>query len=448
MSKNIYVIDTSAFIFDQDILHKLNDCTCYIPLTVLEELDKLKNRQDEVGKTAREIVRKLYKLYELSNNKSDNLVFVLENGVKVIIKPFELKEKLPNGLDINTNDNKILSFCLVIKETVNKNVKLITKDLLLTIKAESFGISCFNYEKTVVEKRQTQLYTGYRTVILEQSEGIDKLFEEEKIDAYDILQKEIVKELFPNEFLILQFGDNQSALARYTCFNNKHIVQLIKNVSPCKIEGKNKEQKFAIDILMDPKVKLVTIIGSAGTGKTLMAIACGLHLVLETKTYKSLVVTRPIYPVGRDIGYLPGTMEEKLEPWISPVKDNLRFLLSAGQKTKRNEETLNFLFENGTIEIEAMTFIRGRSIANAFIIIDEAQNLNVHELKTIITRVGEGTKIVLTGDIEQIDNMLVDSTNNGLTTAVEKFKPYSLSGHVTLVKGERSEIATLAATIL
>jgi PhoH-like ATPase len=227
------------------------------------------------------------------------------------------------------------------------------------------------------------------------------------------------------------------------------MLRPISNYSPCKIEGKNKEQKFAIDLLLNSEIPLVTVVGLAGSGKTLLAIASGLHQVIDAKRYKSLIICRPIQPLGKDIGYLPGTLEEKLEPWIAPIKDNLRYLLSAdGKKSKRGEETMQMLFENGTIEVEAMTFIRGRSIANAFIIIDEAQNLNAHELKTIITRVGEGTKIVLTGDIEQIDNMYVDSVSNGLTIAIEKFKDSEISGHVTLTKGERSSLATIAASIL
>jgi PhoH-like ATPase len=216
-----------------------------------------------------------------------------------------------------------------------------------------------------------------------------------------------------------------------------------------KLDAKNKEQRFALQLLLDPDVKLVTLAGLAGCGKTLLSIAAGLELVLEKKKYKSLVVCRPVQPMGKDIGFLPGTIEEKMEPWVAPIKDNLRFLLSASGKRSRNiEETLNMYFDDGTIEVEAMTFIRGRSISNAFMIIDEAQNLNAHELKTILTRVGEGTKIVLTGDIEQIDNTYVDSLSNGLTVAIEKFKDHEISGHVTLTKGERSELATLAAKIL
>jgi PhoH-like ATPase len=252
--------------------------------------------------------------------------------------------------------------------------------------------------------------------------------------------------LHPNEFVIMKNDMfNKSALARFS----NGMLKSISTYSPCKIEGRNKEQKIALDLLLNPDIPLVTVVGSAGTGKTLLAIASGLHQVIDTKRYKSLIVCRPIQPLGKDIGFLPGTMEEKMEPWVAPIKDNLRYLLTAdGKKSKRSEETMQMLFDNGTIEVEAMTFIRGRSIANAFMIIDEAQNLNAHELKTIITRVGEGTKIVLTGDIEQIDNMYVDSVSNGLTIAIEKFKDSELSGHITLVKGERSALATMASQIL
>jgi PhoH-like ATPase len=216
-----------------------------------------------------------------------------------------------------------------------------------------------------------------------------------------------------------------------------------------KLEAKNKEQRFALSLLLDPDVKLITLAGVAGCGKTLISIAAGLEQVLEKKRYKSLVVLRPVQPVGKDIGFLPGTLQEKMEPWIAPIKDNLRFLLSNSGKRSRNvEDTLAMYFEDGTIEVEAMTFIRGRSISNAFMIIDEAQNLNLHELKTILTRVGEGTKIVLTGDVEQIDNTYVDSLSNGLTIAIERFKDENIAGHVTLVKGERSVLASMAASKL
>ena len=199
---------------------------------------------------------------------------------------------------------------------------------------------------------------------------------------------------------------------------------------------------FALDLLKDNDVNIVTLIGKAGCGKTLLAIAAGLHQVMEEQIYKRLVISRPIEPMGRDIGYLPGTLEEKMAPWVAPIQDNLRFLMA------NDRENLQMYMDRGIIEVEALTYIRGRSISDAYIIIDEAQNLTAHELKTILTRVGENTKIILTGDIEQIDNVYLDETSNGLTHAVEKFKDYQISGHITLRKGERSKIATLASKIL
>jgi PhoH-like ATPase len=246
--------------------------------------------------------------------------------------------------------------------------------------------------------------------------------------------------------LVSNSSEKKTALARFYNYSkplkriNGEHKQGVWSVRP-----RNKEQNFAFDLLMDPTVPIVTLVGKAGSGKTLMAIAAGLAQVVEGRSasaYRRLVVSRPIQPMGKDIGYLPGTMEEKMSPWLMPIQDNLQFLMG------NDKETLKMYTDDGTIEIEALTYIRGRSIANSFIIIDEAQNLSAHELKTILTRVGENTKIVLTGDIEQIDNIYVDETSNGLTYAIEKFKSYELSGHITLIKGERSKVATLAAKVL
>ena len=237
----------------------------------------------------------------------------------------------------------------------------------------------------------------------------------------------------------------KSALA---CFKGPHepLKNIIhKSIPDWKIESRNKEQAFAIDMLMNPEIKIVSLVGRAGSGKTLMAIAAGLQQTIglrsEQNHYSRLIVSRPVQPLGKDIGFLPGTMEEKMLPWLMPIQDNLKFLM--GDRT-----SLEMYMDKGKIELEALTYIRGRSIANAFIIIDEAQNLTKHEVKTIITRIGEGTKIVLTGDVEQIDNVYVNETSNGLTNAVEKFKNSELAGHVTFTKGERSKIATLASKIL
>ena len=242
--------------------------------------------------------------------------------------------------------------------------------------------------------------------------------------------------------LVSNANEKKTALARF----NDYSVKLKKvdeySGSVWNLKPRNKEQLFALDLLLDPSIPIVTLIGKAGCGKTLLALAAGLYQVLETSEYKKLVVTRPVQPLGKDIGYLPGTMEEKMKPWLMPIQDNLDFLLNGKSKN------IAHFYDDKTIQVEALTYIRGRSISNAFIIVDEAQNLTTHELKTIITRVGENTKIILTGDIEQIDSVYLDSTSNGLSYAVEKFKFHELSGHVALTKGERSKVATLASKIL
>ncbi len=251
--------------------------------------------------------------------------------------------------------------------------------------------------------------------------------------------------IYPNQFLLLKNeATNKSAICRFEGYNNPlKKVNKFKNI--WGLSARNKEQQYAMDLLFDKSVHIVSLTGQAGTGKTLIAAACGLEQVLHNTRsqggYDKLIITRPVQPMGRDIGFLPGTLEEKMMPWIAPLRDNLEYLF--GDKT-----ALDMQMEQGVIEIEAMTYIRGRSISNAFMIVDEAQNLTTHELKTIITRVGHGTKLVLTGDIQQIDNSYVDAVSNGLTYAVEKFKEHELSGHVTLYKGERSKLATLAAEIL
>lgn len=448
--KKTYVLDTNVLLSDPTALFSFEDNDLVLPMIVLEELDRHKDRQDEVGRNARETARKLSQITK--DHKAFNSPIPLgENLGNLRILSFNslgfktIEDLIPAELEGKSGDNQILAVCVALQRSeplFAGTMILVSKDVLLRLKAISLNIPSEDYKKLHVAKSIGGLYTGVQA--FEETFDLEKLFREGKLE----LSSSLEKILYSNQFLILKnVGSESSALVRY--LGPGKGVQKINEYSPCKIEARNKEQKFAVDLLLDTKIPLVTVVGSAGTGKTLLAIAAGLHQVLNEKKYKSLIVCRPIQPLGKDIGFLPGTMEEKMEPWIAPIKDNLRFLLSAdGKKSNRGEETMSMLFENGTIEVEAMTFIRGRSIANAYMIIDEAQNLNAHELKTIITRVGEGTKIVLTGDIEQIDNMYVDSVSNGLTIAIEKFKEYDLSGHVTLVKGERSALATLAAKIL
>ena len=320
---------------------------------------------------------------------------------------------------------------------------MVSRDINMRVKCDSIGLLCEDFVVNKVVKDTNQLYRGFKEHLVD-DELIDQFYSGEPI----ILEEEKNIIFHPNEFIMLvsNSNDKKTALAKF--YNHLTPLKRLDNEFKKGIWGvkpRNKEQKFALDLLMDPNVQVVTLVGKAGSGKTLMAIAAGLAQVVEdTKQslYRRLVVSRPIQPMGKDIGYLPGSMEEKMNPWLAPIQDNLQFLMG------NDKTTLKMYTDNGTIEIEALTYIRGRSIANSFIIIDEAQNLSAHELKTILTRVGENTKIVLTGDVEQIDNVYVDETSNGLTYAIEKFKKYELSGHITLVKGERSKVATLSAKIL
>ena len=301
-------------------------------------------------------------------------------------------------------------------------------------------MSCEDYVHSQAVDDAESVYSGF-TEHLVDDQVIDQFYEKEKIF---IEQGE--KQLHPNQFVMLISNANEkkTALARFKSYNSPLMSVGHYKEGAWGVKPRNKEQLFAMDLLMDSEIDLLTLVGKAGSGKTLCAIAAGLAQTLDSEDplYKKVIVSRPVQPLGKDIGFLPGTMEEKMTPWLAPIEDNLQYLMG------NDKETLQMYMNKGVIEIEALTYIRGRSISNAFIIIDEAQNLTNHELKTIVTRVGEGTKIVFTGDIEQIDNVYIDETTNGLTNAVEKFKQHDLSGHVTLRKGERSKVATLAAKVL
>jgi len=451
MSKKTFIVDTNVLLSDPEALFSFEENNIILPLIVIEELDRHKDRQDEVGRNARETVRKISDLTRINKNLREGIPLFCGGTLRILseddVNPSR-NQTLPSELYVEkeSGDNSIITLCKgYLAKYTNEKVILVTRDTLLRIKCNVLGIECEDYKKQQATSSISKLYSGVKT--LEGDFDIDTLYTDKAIDLTDDEIDEA--KLLPNQFIILKnTQDGKTGLVRYVSKADPlYIVDDVMKVG--KLEAKNKEQRFALQLLLDPDVKLVTLSGLAGCGKTLLSIAAGLEQVIEKKRYKSLVVCRPVQPLGRDIGFLPGTIEEKMEPWVAPIKDNLRFLISNSGKRSRNvEEALNIYFEDGTIEVEAMTFIRGRSISNAFMIIDEAQNLNVHELKTILTRVGEGTKIVLTGDVEQIDNTYVDSLSNGLTVAIERFKEHEIAGHVTLTKGERSELATLAAKIL
>jgi PhoH-like ATPase len=462
--KKTYVLDTNVLLSDPNSIFSFEDNDLIIPMAVLEELDHHKSRLDEVGRNARQTSKTLDELrlkgslidgVSLQNGATLRIVSIHENSLK----------NLPPELISSKVDNMIISFMLQLKET-NELCILVTKDINVRIKCDSLGVKCEDYLKMRVTTDVDQFYRGVAVLEIPEKR-VDQFYKEEML----LLSQEEVSDnvLYPNQIVVIKNTGSEgkttkSALSK--CISADQPLVPIKKIEQAfGLKPRNKEQSFSLDLLFDDNVKLLTLTGPSGTGKTLLAIAAALEQLKgigssETAKYEKLIVTRPVQPVGKDIGFLPGTLEEKMEPWISPIRDNINFLMNSKKGNKKkasvdpakarlgDEYYLALMQEKGLIEIEAITFIRGRSIPNAYIIIDEAQNLSMHELKTIITRVGDGTKIVLTGDVEQIDNVHVDVFTNGLTYAIEKFKEHSISGHVSLLKGERSELATLASKIL
>ena len=437
MPKKIYVLDTSVCLTDSNSIRSFENNDIVLPLKVLEEIDNHKKRQDSVGANARETIRKLDNLREKGSLYKG---VRLGKGLGTISVKLCSTEDLPENLDLTVADNEIIAVALNQQVAYpTKKVVVVTRDINMRVKCDALGLVTEDYQSNQVVKDTSHIYTGFTEQLVDEP-LIDRFYQDEEIYI-----EEDELSLMPNQFVMLVSNQNEkkTGLARF-----KGYGKPLKRINGVHKQGmwgvvpRNKEQIFCLELLQDTDIEVVTLVGKAGSGKTLLAIAAGLYQVMEESKYKRLVISRPIQPMGRDIGFLPGTMEEKMAPWVAPIQDNLQFLMG------NDKAALEMYIANGTIEVEALTYIRGRSISNAFIIIDEAQNLTAHELKTILTRVGENTKIVLTGDVEQIDNVYIDETSNGLTHAVEKFKSYELSGHVSLVKGERSKIATIASKIL
>jgi PhoH-like ATPase len=338
-------------------------------------------------------------------------------------------------------DHLILGVALdVLERHPNDQTIFVTKDVNLRLRADALGLRAMDFEAGRVDI--DELYSGLTERAVPGSE-VDAFYAQGSLPLPD-------GEAVANQYVLLRDPDSQShsALGRFDPGAGKVVPLKKMRDGVWGIRPRNKEQHCALDLLLNDDIKLITLVGKAGTGKTMLAIAAGLQKVVEERTYSRLLVARPIFPLGRDIGYLPGDLEEKLNPWMKPIFDNVEFLMGLSKTEQKNGRSYRELIELGFIEIEPLTYIRGRSIPNQFIIIDEAQNLTPHEAKTIITRAGESTKIVLTGDPYQIDNPYVDATSNGLTTLVQKFKGQSISGHITLTKGERSPLAELASNIL
>ena len=353
----------------------------------------------------------------------------------------EFLHKLPPELRSDSGDNRILAVAWDLQENLPEGtVFFVTKDINLRIKADTIGMHAVDYQSDKVPIED--LYTGTGEVILSKDQ-IDQFYTQGSLS--------IEGDFFANQGLTLVDETNSShtALGRYDA-RIKEIVGLIKvpKEGVWGIHPRNREQQFAFDLLLNDDIPLVSLVGKAGTGKTLLAIAAGLVKTADESAYNRLLVSRPVYPMGRDLGFLPGDIEDKLAPWMQPIFDNVELLLSSYDEGGNRKRGYRELIDLGLMEIEPLTYIRGRSIPKQYMIVDEAQNLTPHEIKTIITRAGEGTKIILTGDPYQIDNPYVDSASNGLSFSVERLKGQELTAHTTLTKGERSELAELAANLL
>jgi PhoH-like ATPase len=437
--KKTYILDTNVLLHDPQALFRFEDNDLVIPITVIEEIDRFKKDQSEIGRNARQISRLLDGF-----RKQAHLVegVPLEKGgvLKVVIFTEEAFKRLPPELRVDQGDNRILAVALKMKEDSPYPVVFVTKDTNLRIKADAVGLAAEDYESDKVPI--DELYSGTAQLMVEKEE-VDRFYGQGYLEAPE--------EFLPNQYVTLVEAANPShtALCRYQS-TLRRLVPLIRTPKEgiWGIHSRNREQQFAFDLLLNDDIQLVTLVGKAGTGKTLLAIAAGLFKSADEGTYSRLLVSRPIFPLGRDLGFLPGDVEEKLAPWMQPIFDNVELLLGAVEERGKRKRGYKELVDMGILEIEPLTYIRGRSIPKQFMIVDEAQNLTPHEIKTIITRAGEGTKIVLTGDPYQIDNPYVDSSSNGLAYVVEKFKGQDISGHVTLTKGERSSLAELAANLL
>jgi PhoH-like ATPase len=427
--RKIFVLDTNVLLHNADALKVFADNEVVLPIDVIEELDIFKKDSDEKGRNARAAIRMLDELRERGNLGEGVL---LENAglLRIIVHP-----DVKGPLSPEERDNKILMTAYSLQQKGNQ-VIFVSKDINARVKADALGIKAVDFEKQKVDIER--LYIGWKELLVSKKD-IDTFHDKKFLEIND-------NEIFSNQYILLkdEADEKHTALARYS-FKEKGAVPLRPDINEVwGIRPRNKEQAMAFDLLMNDNIKLVTLVGKAGTGKTLLALAAGLKKTVDEHVYKRVLVSRPVIPMGKDIGYLPGTKEEKLVNWMQPIYDNLEYILTV----RKRKESIEDLIDSDLLQLEALTYMRGRSIPNQFIIIDEAQNLTPHEIKTVVSRAGNHTKMVLTGDPYQIDNPYLDSSSNGLTYAVEKMKGQGMFGHAMLTKNERSELASLAAELL
>jgi PhoH-like ATPase len=467
-----FVLDTNVLLHNPHALFVFQDNNVVIPFTVLEELDRFKADNDNRGRSAREVIRYLDQLRDHGSLVEGTSLGNGEPALKVA-RPYRPTGMLridmaprdrPAALGEDKPDNRIISVAHALRESGEK-VVFVSKDINCRIKSDALGIRTEDFENQKVDA--DHLYSGYVSLLAD-GDAIDDLYAErmlplERLDDAVFAnmpldadgndnRPELDEILHPNQFVLLinRADDSHTGLARRLT-DTDHLIPVNTQRKPTfGIMPRNVQQTMALDLLLDDDVKLVTLIGGAGTGKTLLAVAAGMTKVYNEKRYERLLVARPIMPMGRDIGYLPGDKDEKLTAWMQPIFDNLEYLLSTRGSHMQNadshstDQRINKLMADGQLVLEPLTYIRGRSIPHQFIIVDEAQNLSPHEVKTIVSRVGEGAKIVFTGDIEQIDNPYLDASSNGLSYLVDRMKGHGVVGHIALAKSERSELASLA----
>jgi PhoH-like ATPase len=436
MKKN-YVLDTNVLIHDPRAIFRFEDNNVIIPIYVIEEVDQFKREGSERGRNARHIARVLDELRDKGGSLARGVT--LDSGGTLRVAVPSRRLELPSAIDHTAMDQAILQTAFEVRETDGgRPTVFVTMDTNLRIRADALGMVSQTYENQRVEA--DQLTSGIVDLELD-GEEIDTFFRDGKLTPRD-------NAWAPNTCVLMRDRTNPShtALGRFDGTKRAIMALRVPREGVMGVRPRNKEQSFAFDLLLDESVRLVTLVGKAGTGKTLLALAAGLKRTMEDSAYTRMLVSRPVMPLGRDIGFLPGDVDEKLNPWMQPIFDNLEFLFSGG--SRKGPRAYAELLESGQIQVEPLTYIRGRSLPQQFIIVDEAQNLTPHEVKTIITRSGDGTKIVLTGDPGQIDNPYVDSASNGLTIAAERFRGERLAAHIVLAKGERSDLAELAANML
>ncbi len=432
-----YILDTNVLLHDPNALVSFAENNVLIPIEVIEEIDRFKKEATDLGQNARSVSRTLDGLRQ-QGRLSEGVPLANGGRLKVVFNPeYSNGHSLPGN---NSVDSRILAMALQVqKNDTGIPTILVTKDINLRIKADALGLPAEDYETDRILIQD--LFTGLFEMSVS-SEAMAHFRNQGELE----LPKE--RHYFPNEYCTLaeDINPKRTALAKVDASGTKLIPILDNREGVWGIKPKNREQHFAFDALLDEKVRLVTLMGKAGTGKTLLALAAALKRVVQDREYRRVIVARPTVPVGKELGFLPGTLDEKLQPWMQPINDALELLgdLNMGHDHRRTQD----MMRSGNIVVEALSYIRGRSIANQFIIIDEAQNLTPLEVKTIITRVGHGSKIIFTGDPYQIDNPYVDSSSNGFNFLVSRFKEQPIAAHIELQKGERSELAELAANVL